>query len=143
MEDTIQFIANCDDWKVIKKLKVTKEVPPLDIIDFLASVSIGFENTFEKLLKKTISLDKIDSYIKELVPKKTKKEEDLAKILKGVNSPNLSKLIKVESEKMEDNKSKDKIKIYLKVYATKKALAEAGLFVDFSKLPISANKGKK
>ena len=93
-------------------------------------------------MTKIVSLENINKYIDELAPGKIKKEEELAAVLKGINSPKLSGLINTEIEIVDDKKTKDKLKIYLKVYATKKALDNAGFSIDYSSVPIPINKGK-
>lgn len=139
----IQFIANYDEWKAIKKLKIDENVPALDITDFLASISISFDKKIEDNLKKICNLKPIEDYIATLVEGKTKKEEDFAKILKGLASPNTGKAITSAMENAQlEPKEKDKLKIYLKIYITKTALSKAGLEIDYTKVPIPVNKGK-
>ncbi len=143
MNGEIQFISNYDDWKVIKKLKISDEVPALDIVDFLASISISFDKKVEENLKKICNLKPVDDYIASLVDGKVRKEEDFAKILKGLASPNSGKAItEAMSSATLEPKEKDKVKIYLKIYMTKTALSKAGLEIDYTKVPIPANKGK-
>ncbi len=138
----IQFVADHDDWKAVKKLNITKEVPESDILDFLASVSISFDSKMEAVIRKVTKLDSLDSAIKEISPGKVKKEDDFAKILKELASPKISKIINEIIPAELDNKSKDKLKIYLKIYANRKALDNAGLIIDYTKIPLPINKGK-
>jgi len=142
MEGEIQFIANYDDWKIIKKLKITEVVPALDIVDFLASMSISFDGKIEANLRKSCNLKIVDDYIASLVTGKTKSEAEFAKILKGLASPNAGKAITASIPEGAEPKEKDKIKVYLKIYMTKTALSKAGLEIDYTKVPIPVNKGK-
>lgn len=138
----IQFIANCDEWKVIKKLKITKEVPELDKIIFLSSISISFDAKIELYLKKTTNIKPVEDYIEAITKGIGKSEEDFAKVLKALVSPNAGKAINVCIPANLAPKDKELLKTYLKIYMTKKALSKIGLNVDFSKVPIPANKGK-
>jgi len=142
MNGEIQFVANYDDWKAVKKLKITDQVPNLDVVDFLASISISFDKKIEDNLRKVCNLKPIDDYIASIVEGKTKKEEDFAKILKGLASPNAGKAITEAMPSNAEPKEKDKFKIYLRIYMTKTALSKAGLEIDYTKVPIPINKGK-
>ena len=82
VEETIQFIANYEDWKVIKKITITKDTAPLSIVDFLASLTYSTDDKIESNLRKTVELDKVDIAIKELAFKKG----DSTKAIEEVNS---------------------------------------------------------
>ena len=143
MEEQIQFIANCGDWKVIKKLTINEAVPDLDKVDFLASVNITFDTKVDEFLRKIVDFKPIDEYINSLVEGKAKKEEDFAKILKGLASLAAGKTITAAIPETAEKQEKEKLKIYLKIIMTKMALLKAGLQLDYSKVPITINKKKK
>lgn len=139
----IEFIANTDDWKAIKRLKIDEKVPDLDIISFLASVSISFDTQIEKHLRKINDLKPIEEYIDKITKGMGKSEEDLAKVLRGILSPNASKAINACIPGNITPKEKDLLKATLKVYITKKTLAKIGFTIDYTKLPIQINKKRK
>ena len=62
----IQFVANTDDWKAIKKLKVEANVPEIDIAEFLASVSISFDAKIAQYLQKATNTKPLDEYINSI-----------------------------------------------------------------------------
>ena len=142
-EEVIQFIANCKGWQAIKKLKMDDKVPPIDVADFLASISISFDNKLFDAVGKLIDLKKLDSYLDSIISGKLKKEEDFALVLKEVTGVNASKLINSLIPVGADNKTKDKLKEYSKVYLLRGALRKGSLSVDYSNIPIQVNKVKK
>ena len=52
MEGSIQFIANYDDWKAIKKQTITEKTDPLTVMEFLASLTTSVDTKVEVNLKK-------------------------------------------------------------------------------------------
>jgi len=136
----IQFIANTDDWKAIKKLKVEANVPPMDIAVFLASVSISFDSKIEQYLKQVNSIKPIDDFLETTTKGIGKTEEDIAKVLKTVNSTNAGKIINACLPEEFSPKDKDMLKALLKTYLTRKAFDKIGFFVDYTKLPLKINK---
>jgi hypothetical protein len=138
----IQFIANTDDWKAIKKLKVEADVPDVDIATFLASVSISFDTKIEQYLKKAVNAKTIDDYIDSITKGTFKSEEDIAKVLKGINAMAAGKAITASLPAGLSPKDTDMYKAILKSYLTKKTLTKIGFCVDYTNLPLKINKGK-
>jgi hypothetical protein len=112
------------------------------VASFLASVSISFDKKIELYLQKTVNIKSIDDYIDLITKGIGKSEEDLAKVLKAINSTNAGKAINVCIPEEKTPKEKDLLKAFLKSYLTKKALAKVNFCVDYTNLPIQANKGK-
>ena len=143
MVEEIQFIANCKGWQAIKKLKIADNVPPIDVADFLASISLSFDNKLFEYVGKIVDIKQLDDFSAKLVSGKLKKEEDFALVLKKITGVNASKLINSLIPVTADNKTKDKLKEYMKVYLLRKILKIGNLTVDYSGVPIQINKGKK
>jgi len=142
MSGEIQFIANTEDWKAIKKLNITQEVPAIDVASFLASVSISFDTKIEQYLKKATNTKPLDDYITEITKGTFKSEEEIAKVLKAINSQNANKAINsCISEELEP-KEKELLKAFLKTYLTKTVLQKINFCVDYTNLPLQINKGK-
>ncbi|PIU02980.1 MAG: hypothetical protein COT55_00660 [Candidatus Diapherotrites archaeon CG09_land_8_20_14_0_10_32_12] len=143
MVEEIQFIANCKGWQAIKKLKIDDNVPPIDVADFLASISLSFDNKLFEYVGKIVDIKQLDDFSAKLVSGKLKKEEDFALVLKEITGVNASKLINSLIPVTADNKTKDKLKEYMKVYLLRKILKVGNLTVDYSGVPIPINKDKK
>jgi len=141
MDESINFIANCKGWQVVKKMKIDDNVPPIDVIDFLASISLSFDNKLFEYLGKVVDIKQLDEFSSKLVSGKLKKEEDFALVLKEITGVNASKLINSLIPADADNKTKDKLKEYMKVYLLRKILKIGNLTVDYSGVPIPINKG--
>jgi len=143
MVEEIQFIANCKGWQAIKKLKIDDNVPPIDVADFLASISLSFDSKLFEYVGKIVDIKQLDDFSAKLVSGKLKKEEDFALVLKEITGINASKLINSLIPVTADNKTKDKLKEYMKVYLLRKILKVGNLTVDYSGVPIPINKDKK
>lgn len=138
----IIFSANTDDWKAIKKQIVDDKVPTIDVASFLASVSISFDKKIEHYLQKSTNMKPLEEYIDTITKGTFKTEEDLAKVLKAINSTQANKAINACIPEDKTPKEKDLLKSFLKSYLTKSALAKVNFCVDYTNLPIQANKGK-
>jgi len=138
----IQFVANTDDWKAIKKLKVEANVPAIDIAEFLASVSISFDAKIAQYLQKATNTKPLDEYINSITKGTFKTEEDIAKVLKGINSTAASKAINTCIDDGLTPKEKDLLKAFLKAYLTKASLAKINFCIDYTNLPLRINKSK-
>lgn len=142
MTEEIIFSANTNDWKAIKKFKIDENVPLIDVASFLASVSISFDAKIEQYLKKAINIKPLEEYIENITKNVGKTEEEIAKVLKAINSVNAGKAINACLPDDSTPKQKDLIKAFLKAYLTKKTLNKINFCIDYTKLPIQANKGK-
>ncbi len=133
MEGSIQFIANYDDWKAIKKQTVTEKTDPLTVMEFLASLTNSVDNKVEFNLKKKVELAKLDSTIDSLGLAKG----DAVKALEEINSRTISKVINEISQipQLQKNQQKE-VADFLKTYATRKCLKACGLMVDYSQIEI-------
>ena len=127
----IQFIANTDEWKTIKKLKIEDKVPNIDILDFLASVNITLIINFEKILAKIIDITKLNEIVDN-----TKTIED-AKSRATIKQ--LYELIPAEYEKEELKK----MQIYVKYIYHLKVLKKLKYTTDLFDVPIKINKKRK
>lgn len=142
MNGEIQFIANTDEWKVVKRLKIDENVQGVDIASFLASVSISFDTKIEDYLKKSVNAKTIDEYIDSITKGTFKTEEEISKVLKAINCAAANKTISASIPETLSPKEKDMLKTLLKSYLTKKTLLKIGFCVDYTNLPLKINKGK-
>lgn len=117
-------------------------MPDVDIATFLASVSISFDTKIEQYLKKAVNAKTIDDYIDSITKGTFKSEEDIAKVLKGINALAAGKAITASLPEGLSPKDTDMYKAILKSYLTKKTLAKIGFCVDYTNLPLKINKGK-
>ena len=136
-EKYIQFISNYDDWVSIKKLKIEGVTDPRTIMEFLASLGTGIDNKIEANLRKIVPLDKVDAAIAELGLGK----KDVGRALEEINSRKVGAVIKeiVELPQYQTGEKKE-LEQFCKVYATKKALKECGLWVDYTGVEIPGMK---
>jgi hypothetical protein len=140
MDGEIQLIANYAGWKAIKKIKITEQTEPIAILEFLASLTYSVDEKVEDNLRKIVELEKVDNAIKEISLSKG----DIAKALEEVNSRNVSKTINeiCKLEKFAGPLQKELIQL-CKIYATKKALNECNLMIQYHEADISTLKRAK
>lgn len=139
MEESIQFMANYEDWKSIKKLKIESATDSRTIIEFLASLETGIDRKIEDNLRKLVDLDKVDTAIVEI--ESGKGADAIAEIIAQVNSRKVSSVIKEICTKEEFQKNEQKELIgFCKVYAMRKALSNQELFVDYTNVEIPGMK---
>lgn len=137
----IQFIANLGDWVSVKKLKVEEATEPKTIMEFLASLNTGIDRKVEENLRKLVALDKVDKAVEEAVAGNTKGEAGVAAVLAFVKGNNLGKVLNEICELPQFQKGeKDELKDFCRAYATKKALGQVGLMVDYSGIKIPGMK---
>ena len=142
MEKVIQFVANYDDWRAIKKLKIDEKTDPRTVMEFIASLSMSFDAKVEGNLRKVIDLEKVDAVLEEISCGKT--EEEIAEALKAVRKRNVSAAINEICEKPELQKNEQKeLKQFCKIYAVKKVLKNCDLEVDYSGVNIPGIKRVK
>ncbi|OQA31913.1 MAG: hypothetical protein BWY55_00210 [archaeon ADurb.Bin336] len=133
LEGSIQLVANYSDWKAIKKITITEKTDPLNIIEFLASLTGSVDGKVESNLKKIVDLEKLDKTIDELGLTKG----DAVKALEEINSRKIAKVINEISANPNYQKNQQKeIGEFLKTYATRKTLKACGLMVDYSQIEI-------
>jgi len=139
MDNTIQFIANYGGWVSIKKLKIEEKTDPRTIAEFLASLGTGIDGKIEANLGKIVDLKKLDSILGEV--KTGKSEEEIASVLRELNTRNVSRTIKeiTELPEFQANEKKE-LQGFCKVYAAKKMLKACGLNVDYSGVEIPGMK---
>jgi hypothetical protein len=140
MTEEIIFTANTNDWKAVKKFKIDEKVPPIDVASFLASVSISFDTKIFQYLKKATNTKTLDEYIDNITKGTFKTEEDIAKVLKAINSMASTKAINACISETLSPKEKDLLKSFLKAYLTKATLAKINFCVDYTNLPLKINK---
>ena len=139
MEEQIQFMANYQDWKSIKKLKIEAATEPRTIMEFLASLETGIDRKIEDNMRKIIELGKVDAAIAEI--ETGKGAEAVAEIIAQVNSRKVGSAINEICKKEEFQKNVQKELIgFCKVYAMRKALSNQGLFVDYTNVEIPGMK---
>lgn len=135
-ENGIQFVANYEDWKAVRKISITPTTPPKMIMEFLASLTTSLDEKVAKNISKIVDLKKLDAAIAEV--QKGKKAEEIAEILAEVNGRKTAKVINEITEELPGFQKNEirELKDFCKVYALKKALKEAGVMVDYSEIEI-------
>ena len=133
MEGSIQFIANYDDWKAIKKQTITEKTDPLTVMEFLASLTTSVDTKVEVNLKKKVDLDKLDAAINTLGLARG----DAVKALEEINSRVISKTINEISQipTLQKNQQKE-VADFCRAYATRKCLKACGLLIEYSQIEI-------
>lgn len=139
MEESIQFMANYEDWKAIKKLKIEAATEPRTIMEFLASLGMGIDRKIADNLGKIVDLEKVDKAIEEI--ESGKGAQAIEEIITQVNSRKVNSVINeiCAKEELQKNEQKELIG-FCKVYAMRKALSNAGLFVDYANVEIPGMK---
>ena len=140
MEGTIQFIANYDDWKAIKKIRITEQTDPRSVAEFLAGLTTSVDNKIEDNLRKVVELGKVDAAIDELELGK----KDTAAAIEEVNSRKISGAINevTKLEKFQKNEQRE-LQQFCRAYAMRKALKACGITVDYSNVEIPGMKRLK
>jgi hypothetical protein len=126
-EGVIQFIANYDDWKCIKKMKITEKSNPLTVLEFLGSYSVSLEKKLEEYLGEIINLESFNKFLKEAPV--------------GKNASAVSKTIRFLQSTALENKiseltSDAQTSSFLKIYAVRKLLKASSQFAEFSTVDI-------
>ncbi len=131
----IQFIANYDEWIAVKKLKIDEKVDPRTIIEFIASLGFSFDRKIEENLRKTVQLERLEKAISEELSEIGKGSKGISEALAKINSVKISRIIKEISKKPELQKKEIKeLEEFCRVFALRKALAAAGLKVNYSEI---------
>jgi hypothetical protein len=140
LEGQIQFIANYEDWKVVKKITITDLTEPLTIAEFLASLTYSTDDKIESNLRKVVELDKVDAALSELNLGKG----DAGKAIAEVNSRTVSKVINeiVKLDKFDGPTQKELIGL-CKIYSIKKALKACGILSSYYEAEIPTLKRAK
>ncbi|MEM4710129.1 MAG: DUF2666 family protein [Candidatus Diapherotrites archaeon] len=139
-EKYIQFVANYDDWVAIRKLKIEPATDPRTVMEFLAGLTNSVDSKVEENLRKIVDLKKVDDAIASLGLGK----KDVAKALEEINSRKVSSAIKEICALPELQSAEQKeLEQFCRIYATKKALKECGLMVDYSNIEIPGMKKLK
>ena len=139
MDEAIQLIANYGQWKAIKKLKIEPSTKPMTVMEFLASLETGIDRKVEENLRKAVDLEKVDAAISGI--EATKGREAIAEIIAEVTSRKVNSAINEVCSKPELQKNEQKELVgFCRVYALRKALANAGLSVDYSSVKIPGMK---
>ncbi len=139
-EKYIQLVANYEDWVAIRKLKIEPATDPKTVMEFLASLGNSLDSKVEANMRKIVRLEKVDAAIAELGLGK----KDVARALEEVNSRKVGSVIKeiTEIPGLQKNERKE-VEQFCRVYATKKALKECGLAVDYTEIKIPGMKKLK
>ena len=140
MEGQIQFVANYEDWKAIKKITITDLTEPLAIAEFLASLTYSTDDKIESNLRKVVELDRVDAAIAELNLEKG----DAGKAIQEINSRAVSKAINdiTKLEKFNGPTQKELVGL-CKIYAVKKALKACGILNSYHEADIPTLKRAK
>ncbi len=141
MEENIQFIANTKGWVAIKKIKVTEQTDPKNVMEFLASLGTGLDRKVEENLGKIVEIEKLNLVLDEILNDTVKTPGE---IIKEVNGRKISSIVNelVEQDKWQKGEKKE-VGEFLKVYAMKKALKTVKIRVDYSEIKIPGMKKTK
>lgn len=123
MTENINFIANTNDFKSVKKMRILEGVKDSDILEFLASVQVTTNTQILKLLEKIVNLSLINQEISKLLSK------EVSSFLKEINSSNFLKIIENNIYPEYKKNSKEIISI-LKSYSLNKYLIENKLMEE-------------
>jgi hypothetical protein len=128
MQGQIQFVANYEDWKVIKKITITDKTAPINIVEFLASLTYSTDDKIEKNLGEVVDLLKVDNALKELNLGKG----DASSAIEEVTSRKVSKVINeiCKLDKFPGPLQKELIGL-CKIYAVKKALKACSVLSSY------------
>jgi len=141
MEESIQFIANTKGWIAIKKLKVTEQTDPRSVMEFLAGLGTGIDRKVEENLGKIVEIEKLNSVLEEILNETGK---SAGEIVQAMNSRKIGAVVNELVEKSEWQKGeKNEVAEFLKVYATRKALRNIKVRVDYSEIKIPGMKKPK
>ncbi|MBM3282545.1 MAG: hypothetical protein FJY86_04380 [Candidatus Diapherotrites archaeon] len=124
-EGNIQFIANYDAWKCIKKFSVTPEMNRRTLAEFIISYSITLDLRFETYLSRVLKLVELEKYLTQN-PGKSASVEELVAFLSGKE---LSTIIQKISTQVAPQYQSACVHT-LRAYAARKVLKEKGLFVE-------------
>jgi len=135
LDNVIQFIANYDDWKAIKKLRIDEKTKPITVMEFLASLGTGIDRKIEANLQKIIDLQKLSSALAELPKGKT--SEEIGAIIADVASRKINSVIKEICSKPElQPREQKELQQFCRVFAMRKALNACELSVDYSSVKV-------
>ncbi len=124
-EGSIQFIANYDAWKCIKKFGVTPVMNRRTLAEFIISYSITLDLKLETYLSRVLKLGEMENYLKQS-PGKSASAEELVAFLSGKE---LSAIIQKISSPVAPQYQSACVHV-LRAYAARKVLKEKGLFVE-------------
>lgn len=138
MNGYIQFIANYEDWKAVKKLTIDSKMDNKTILEFLASLTTGVDKKIEYNLGKIVDLSEINSFVERETESRGRSEQAIAAVLSALKGAKLGRIIKQEIEKIKGLQKNEKKEItdFLRAYATRKALKYLGISVDYSEIEI-------
>lgn len=144
-EKYIQFIANYNDWVCIKKMKIIPETEPRAILEFLASLGTSFDKKVEQNLGRVVDIVKLNNALDSaLMNISGKSADELGKVIAAVNGSAINSIIReIVSEKGFEKSVAKELEQFLKAYAIRRALKEAGLGVDYSEIDIPGMKRVK
>ncbi len=137
MEDQIQFVANYEDWRAVKKITITEKTEPKKIMEFLAGLLGSADNKIEENLGKIVDLEKLDNAIRECELGKG----DAGKAIEEVSKRKIGSVIKeiTSLEGYQKNEIKE-LQDFCRVYAIRKALRECDIKVEYSEVEIPGMK---
>jgi len=110
MEEHINFSAKYKSWVVVKKMKVEDEIEDVDVSRLLLSIRDTLDSKIFEFLEEDFDVKGLEREADELVPPGRLKEEQIAAVLKAVNSPKTTKMLKGFTEE------KLKLEVYKRLY---------------------------
>ncbi len=123
MNQTINFIANTNDFKSVKKMKIIPGVKDLDILEFLISIEVTSNFQINKYLGKIINLTSFNLEISKLFSK------DPSFFIKEINLSNFSKIVE-KSLNVEYKGNLKEVLDSLKSYTFNKYMLENNIMAE-------------
>ncbi|MEK6902813.1 MAG: hypothetical protein AABX02_04475 [archaeon] len=126
----IQFIANYEEWKCIKKYRTVPTTNSLTFAEFLASYSITLDQRFVMYLRTFLDMKSLDT----ILSKSPGKSASVGELLAFLSSPPVVSTIQSIAKK-ESNHAGE-LESMLKAYAARNVLREKGLIVEYAQVGI-------
>ena len=137
----IQFVAKLGNWVAVRKLTIEEKTDPLMVMEFLAGLSVSFDNKIEEFLGKEIDIKRLNTAIEEELEGTGKGEKGISEAIAKIAGAKLGRVInELCDAKNRQPKETKELKEFCKVFALRKAFRKAGLKVDYSTIETPAIK---
>jgi hypothetical protein len=131
----IQFIANYDAWKCVKKFTTTELTDPKTVCEFFVSYSISLDNRMEKYLAQLMDVGKMKELIVSAPNGKTAQE--VPALLQYVASPALvQKCNAIASTSKTEKSSHALLGKIVHAHVVRVILKQNGIPGDYSEVAI-------
>ena len=137
----IQFVAKLGDWVAVRKLTVEEKTEPMQVMEFLAGLSVSFDGKIEEFLGKEIDIQGLSSAVEEEMEGIGKGVKGIEEALAKVNGAKIGRAINelCDAKGWQPKQTKE-LKEFCRVFALRKAFKTAGLKVDYTTIETPAIK---